>query len=89
MPGAAAASQLGLPSDETARRAIANRHSPRGNPPSLTTRGFLPREKRREAGYGGLPKSANIWPRGEWPEGNVGIPAGKRAAKVAFKVIFE
>ena len=45
-----------------------------GNPPGLTSRGFLPRGKRREAGcdprMGGLPKCAKIWPGGDWHGGD-------------------
>jgi len=69
---------------------VARERSPRGNPPGLTSRGFLPRGKRREAvcdpQMGGLPKCAKIWPGGDWhgetsPGKTQGSPRGNGLPK--------
>jgi hypothetical protein len=88
----AAASRLGGVASR--RRSRARLASTRGNPPGRTSRGFLPRGKLREAGcdprLGGLPKGAQIWPKGgwhraDWPREKAGIPPGNWAAKVGLR----
>ena len=73
------------------RVASCERATSRGNPPSLRSNGFLPREIGGEAGFepgaDGLPKCATDcpgvdWLVGFWPREITGIPLGSPVAKV-------